>query len=133
MGQVSPISRPLGKIGDPKQTGTWLDDLFARLFNASASGVLVVAAGGGIRFANNAFASMLGLAREVGPECGEEFFALGCLDGGTSIVAVGLFHALVTLLGLDAEGGDGAGFQSAQADGLAGLLAKAVGTGLDAH
>src|SRR5258708_38888794 len=39
-----------------------------------------------------------------------------------SIVAVGAFHALVALLRLEAQRGDGAGFQATDADRLVGLL-----------
>src|SRR5258708_38584778 len=40
-----------------------------------------------------------------------------------SIVAVGAFHALVALLRLEAQRGDGAGFQATDADRLRGFLA----------
>src|SRR6185437_12551827 len=54
-------------------------------------------------------------------------------ENANSIVPVDALHALVTLLGLDGEGGDRAGLQSAEADRLAGLLAIAVCAGLDAE
>src|SRR5258708_10377111 len=50
-----------------------------------------------------------------------------------SIVAVGAFHALVALLRLEAQRGDGAGFQATDADRLVGFLAIAVAAVLDAH
>src|SRR5258708_15319338 len=50
-----------------------------------------------------------------------------------SIVAVGAFHALVALLRLEAQRGDGAGFQATDADRLVGFLAIPVAAVLDAH
>src|SRR5258708_35584506 len=49
-----------------------------------------------------------------------------------SIVAVGAFHALVALLRLEAQRGDGAGFQATDADRLVGFLAIPVAAVLDA-
>jgi len=49
-----------------------------------------------------------------------------------SVVAVDAFPAFVTLLGLDGQRRRGAGFQTSEADRLAGLLAIAVGAVLDA-
>ncbi len=49
-----------------------------------------------------------------------------------SVVAVGALHALVALLGLEREGGDGPGLEAAQVDRLGGLLAITVGAVLDA-
>src|SRR5260370_7135228 len=50
-----------------------------------------------------------------------------------SIVAVGAFHALVALLRLEAQRGDGAGFQATDADRLVCFLPIAVAAVLDAH
>jgi hypothetical protein len=51
--------------------------------------------------------------------------------GRRSIVAVDALHLLVPLLRLDRQRGDGAGFQAAQADRLAGLLAEAIGAAFE--
>ena len=48
-----------------------------------------------------------------------------------SVVAVNPLTALVALLGVDAQGGDGPGFEPAQADWVAGLLAVPVRARLD--
>src|SRR5947209_14067383 len=48
------------------------------------------------------------------------------------IVAVGTLHALVPLLRLDRQGRDRPRLKPANADRLVGLLAKAVGAGVDA-
>src|SRR6185437_89504 len=52
---------------------------------------------------------------------------------GPSIVAVRALHALVALLRLEAQGGDGPGLQAADADRLIGFLAEAVAAVLDAQ
>ena len=44
-----------------------------------------------------------------------------------SVVAVSAFHPLVPLLSLDAEGGDGPGFETANADRFVRLFAITVG------
>jgi hypothetical protein len=44
-----------------------------------------------------------------------------------SVVAVSAFHPLVPLLGFDAEGGDGPGFETANADRFVRLFAITVG------
>src|SRR5271155_3671283 len=46
---------------------------------------------------------------------------------GPSVVAVSALHPLVPLLGFDAEGCDGPGFEAANADRLVRLFAKTVG------
>src|SRR6201987_5406667 len=46
---------------------------------------------------------------------------------GPSVVAVSAFHPLVPLLGFDAEGGDGPGFETADADRFFRLFAINVG------
>ena len=46
---------------------------------------------------------------------------------GLSFVAVSALHPLVPLLGLDAEGCDGPGFEAANADRFVRLFAKTVG------
>jgi hypothetical protein len=47
--------------------------------------------------------------------------------GWPSVVAVSAFHSFVTLLSLDAEGGDGPGFETANADRFVRLFAITVG------
>ncbi len=56
-----------------------------------------------------------------------------CPGSRWSIVPVDALHALVALLGLDAERRDRAGLQALEADRLAGLLAVAVGAVLHAQ
>src|SRR5205085_12224787 len=48
-----------------------------------------------------------------------------------SVVAVGSLHSLVTLLRLDAEGGDRPGFEAADADRFVSFFAKPVGAVID--
>src|SRR5690606_11410932 len=56
----------------------------------------------------------------------------GAAERPGSVVAVDALLALVALLRLEREGGDGAGVEALERDGLAGLLAVAVGALLDA-
>ena len=65
-----------------------------------------------------AFATMRG-ARLNSPQAERE-------EIGPSVVAVSAFHPLVPLLSFDAEGGDGPGFETANADRFVRLFAITV-------